>query len=93
MLNTVDYNNKELIAGFNRAKAKVEISYNSGVLTLYDINEWSKYALNRMLKAEEENDIKSYAFNSGMLKGYQCGVALLNSRTEYATRNLTVFDI
>ena len=79
--------------GFETAKETIETKFSCGDLTLYYLNE---------LYIKCNKDIESYTKHKDLniiesINGFQTaieyGVALFNSRPEYATRNLTVFDI
>ena len=79
--------------GFEIAKETIETKFSCGELTLYYLNEWYIKCNNDIERYTRHKDINSIESVNGSKTAIEYGVALFNSRPEYATRNLTVFDI
>lgn len=99
----IEMNKKELIEkmtyspsfriGFETAKETIETKFHCGDLTLYYLNEWYIKCNNDIESYARHKDINSIESINGFQTAIEYGVALFNSRPEYATRNLTLFDI
>ena len=79
--------------GFDIAKETIETKFSHGELTLYYLNEWYIKCNNDIERYTMHKDINSIEYVNGSQTAIEYGVSLFNSRPEYATRNLTIFDI
>ena len=78
--------------GFEKAKETIETKFSCGDLTLYYLNELYIKCNNDIESYTKHKDINSIESINGFQTAIEYGIALFNSRPEYATRNLTIFD-
>ena len=79
--------------GFETAKETIETKFSCGDLTLYYLNELYIKCNKDIESYTKHKDINSIEYINGFQTAIEYGIALFNSRPEYSTRNLTVFDI